>query len=155
MQGTQDHLTTVNPWGSAVSASQDVPTTRVDSTKKLTTSNSSTNSNSCMYLVLSALRSSTVNFTDRPSNLSPVNRTRFVCINGTLVSLLLIRHNICKEAIQFCACPTFTFNSAAFTSGVTIYAAADSSLVCHCIHVPFLPLLSRNSEYCPRPLRGR
>lgn len=110
-----------------------------------------------MDLVPPALTPSTADFFDPPTNLTPVDRTRFLRINGTLVFLLPIRHDIRKEVIHLCTrnsnptqsdltkqihvlrylkgCPhigpTFSSNPSAFQSGVTILAAADSSHACH------------------------
>ena len=110
-----------------------------------------------MDLVPPALTPSTSNFFDPPSDLTPVDRTRFMRINGTLVFLLPIRHDIRKEVIHLCtrnsaptqsdlskqvhllrylkSCPnlgpTFSTNPSAFKTGVTLRAAADSSHACH------------------------
>ena len=110
-----------------------------------------------MDLVPPALTPSTPHFFDPPSDITPVDRTRFMRINGTLVFLLPIRHDIRKEVVHLCtrnsnptrsdltkqthllrylkSCPdlgpTFSSNPATFKSGVTIYAAADSSHACH------------------------
>jgi hypothetical protein len=110
-----------------------------------------------MDLVPPALTPSTSNFFDAPTDLTPVDRTRFLRINGTLVFLLPIRHDIRKEVVHLCTrnsaptqsdlskqihllrylkgCPnlgpTYSADPLAFTSGVTIFAAADSSHACH------------------------
>ena len=110
-----------------------------------------------MDLVPPALTPSTADFFNPPTNLTPVDRTRFLRINGTLVFLLPIRHDIRKEVIHLCTrnsnptqsdltkqihvlrylkgCPhigpTFSSDPSAFQSGVTIHAAADSSHACH------------------------
>lgn len=110
-----------------------------------------------MDLVPPALTPSTANFFDPPTDPTPVDRTRFLRINGTLVFLLPIRHDIRKEVIHLCTrnsaptqsdlskqihllrylkgCPnlgpTFSANHSAFPSGVTLHAAADSSHACH------------------------
>jgi hypothetical protein len=110
-----------------------------------------------MDLVPPALTPSTSNFFDAPTDLTPVDRTRFLRINGTLVFLLPIRHDIRKEVVHLCTrnsaptqsdlskqihllrylkgCPnlgpTYSTDPLAFTSGVTIFAAADSSHACH------------------------
>ena len=110
-----------------------------------------------MDLVPPALTPSTADFFNPPTNLTPIDRTRFLRINGTLVFLLPIRHDIRKEVIHLCTrnsnptqsdltkqihvlrylkgCPhigpTFSSDPSAFQSGVTIHAAADSSHACH------------------------
>ena len=110
-----------------------------------------------MDLVPPAVTPSTPTFCDFPSDNMPVDKTRFMRINGTLVFLLPIRHDIRKEVIHLCtrnsaptqsdlskqihllrylkSCPdigpTFSATPAAFTEGVTIFAAADSSHACH------------------------
>ena len=110
-----------------------------------------------MDLVPPALTPSTANFFDPPSDLTPVDRTRFLRINGTLIFLLSIRHDIRKEVVHLCTrnssptqfdlskqihllqylkgCPligpTFSANPSSFPSGITIFAAADSSHACH------------------------
>ena len=55
-----------------------------------------------MDLVPPALTPSTPNFFDPPTDLTPVDRTRFLRINGTLVFLLPIRHDIRKEVVHLC-----------------------------------------------------
>ena len=113
--------------------------------------------NAGMDLVPPALTPSTTNFFDSPTDTTLVDKTRFMRINGTLVFLLPIRHDIRKEVIHLCTrnsaptqsdltkqihllrylkgCPdigpTFSTRSSAFPDGVTIQAAADSSHACH------------------------
>ena len=110
-----------------------------------------------MDLVPPALTPSTTNFFDSPTDTTLVDKTRFMRINGTLVFLLPIRHDIRKEVIHLCTrnsaptqsdlakqihrlhylkgCPdigpTFSTKISAFENGVTIQAAADSSHACH------------------------
>ena len=110
-----------------------------------------------MDLVPPALTPSTSTFFDPPTDSTLVDKTRFMRINGTLVFLLPIRHDIRKEVIHLCTrnssptqsdlkkqihllrylkgCPnlgpTFSTKPESFQSGVTILAAADSSHACH------------------------
>ena len=53
-------------------------------------------------LVPPALIPSTADFFNPPTNLTPVDRTRSLRVNGTLVFLLPIRHDIRKEVIHLC-----------------------------------------------------
>ena len=110
-----------------------------------------------MDLVPAALTPSTNNLFDPPTDLTPVDKTRFLSVNGNLVFLLPIRHDIRKEVVHLCSrnsaptqsalskqihllrylkgCPdlgpTFSTNPSAYPTGVTITAAADSSHACH------------------------
>jgi hypothetical protein len=110
-----------------------------------------------MDLVPPALTPSTATFFDTPTDLTPVDKTRFLSVNGNLVFLLSIRHDIRKEVIHLCSrnsnpvqsdltkqthvlrylksCPdlgpTFSTNPSHYPNGVTITAAADSSHACH------------------------
>ena len=110
-----------------------------------------------MDLVPPALTPSTATFFDPPTDLTPVDKTRFLSVNGNLVFLLPIRHDIRKEVIHLCSrnsnpvqsdlskqthvlrylksCPdlgpTFCTDPTAYPDGVTISAAADSSHACH------------------------
>ena len=110
-----------------------------------------------MDMVPAALTPSSSDLFNPPTNTTPVNQTQFLRINGSLVFLLPIRHDIRKEVVFLCSrnsnptvsdlakqtrllrylkgCPdlgpTFSSNSSSHTSGVTIYAAADSSHACH------------------------
>lgn len=110
-----------------------------------------------MDLVPAALTPSSSDLFDPPTDLTPVDKTRFLSVNGNLVFLLPIRHDIRKEVVYLCSrnsaptqsdltkqihllrylkgCPdlgpTFSTNPAAYPTGVTITAAADSSHACH------------------------
>ena len=104
-----------------------------------------------------ALTPSTATFFDQPTDLRPVDKTRFLSINGNLVLILPIRNGIRKELIYLCSpnsnpvqsdltkqthvlcylksCPdlgsTFSTNPTAYPDGVTITAAPDPSYACH------------------------
>lgn len=110
-----------------------------------------------MDLVPPALTPSTAHFFDPPTDNTPVDRTRFLSVNGNLVFLLPIRHDIKKEVVHLCSrnaaptasdlskqihllrylkgCPdlgpTYSANPAHFPHGVQLSAAADSSHACH------------------------
>lgn len=58
--------------------------------------------NAVMDLVPPALAPSTPTFFDSPSDTTSVDKTRFMRINGTLVLLLPIRHDIRKVLIHLC-----------------------------------------------------
>jgi hypothetical protein len=110
-----------------------------------------------MDLVPPALTPSTADLFHAPTDPTPVDKTRFLSVNGNLVFLLPIRHDIRKEVIHLCtrnsnptrsdfqkqlhvlrylkSCPdlgpTFPADPSAYPDGVTITAAADSSHACH------------------------
>lgn len=110
-----------------------------------------------MDLVPPALTPSTADLFTPPTDSTPVNKTQFMSVNGNLVFLLPIRHDIRKEVIHLCSrnsaptqsdlekqthllrylkgCPdlgpTFSADPTSYPDGVTITAAADSSHACH------------------------
>ena len=110
-----------------------------------------------MDLVPPSLTPSTVDLINPPTDLTPVDKTKFLSVNGNLVFLLPIRHDIRKEVVHLCSrnsaptqsdlskqihllrylkgCPdlgpTFSADPSHYPDGVTIAAAADSSHACH------------------------
>lgn len=110
-----------------------------------------------MDLVPPSLTPSTASLFDPPTDITPVDKTKFLRINGNLVFLLPIRHDIRKEVVHLCSrnsaptqsdltkqihllrylkgCPnlgpTFSAEPSHYPDGVTITAAADSSHACH------------------------
>ena len=56
-----------------------------------------------MDLVPPSLTPSTTDLFNPPTDLTPVDKTRFLSINGNLVFLLPIRHDIRKEVVHLCS----------------------------------------------------
>ena len=110
-----------------------------------------------MDLVPPSLTPSTTDLFNPPTDLTPVDKSRFLSVNGNLVFLLPIRHDIHKEVVNLCSrnsaptqsdlskqihllrylkgCPnlgpTFSADPSHYLNGVTITAAADSSHAYH------------------------
>ena len=110
-----------------------------------------------MDLVPPSLTPSITDLFNPPTDLTPVDKTRFLSVNGNLVFLLPIRHDIRKEVVHLCSrnsaptqsdlskqihllrylkgCPnlgpTFSADPSHYPDKVTISAAADSSHACH------------------------
>lgn len=96
-----------------------------------------------MDLLPPALTPSTANFFDPPSDLTLVDCTRFLRINGTLLFLLAIRHGIKKEVVHLCARKSSPTNLT-FQSKYTSYDTSKAALT--------LVLLSLPAHLLPHPV---